>query len=419
MEKLKKWLEPTKNKVIAGTVSVLVVAMIVVAVVLLQKPTATIKFKEDAVFEKYTYLDQEMIESQIDKDNSNYTSFEYEFIKDGEIVSFDEIKKEQISTYVEKNELEKPQPAEKDNTEIMALLEAKDKMPLVQDVDIRLTVMLDSGKQSMVDYTIKPTDTIPLVVKIVYNDIEIKDGDKIVVDTNDDIMNLLNLSSTDIRFGKEIQMKSMASLNEKDEYTEVNFEFQTTDGLELTKSSVYFYTKDLANLSEAEVKEIKSLGVVNVDTVHTKEKLPNTGNDDSATGNGSSNTGNDTASNNGNNSSGGNTTPPANNGGNSSGGNTTPPSNNENGGSTALCPNGYDPSLPCDAPIHQHTEYSKILVGYGFSEAKAWAENILFEDGVYNGVELKSFKQYEIKCNDYSSYGYVIVFLDFNNNVVQ
>ncbi|MDE8038905.1 hypothetical protein PT110_06990 [Erysipelothrix rhusiopathiae] len=411
MEKLKKWLEPTKNKVIAGTVSVLVVAMIVVAVVLLQKPTATIKFKDDAVFEKYTYLDQDMIESQIDKDNSNYTSFEYEFIKDGEIVSFDEIKKEQISTYVEKNELEKPQPAEKDNTEIMALLEAKDKMPLVEDIDIRLTVTLDSGKQSMVDYTIKPTDTIPLVVKIVYNDIEIKDGDKIVVDINEDIMNLLNLSATDIRFGKEIQMKAMASLNEKDEYTEVNFEFQTTDGSELTKPSVYFYTKDLANLSESEVKEIKSLGVVNVETVHTKEKLPNTG-DDSASENSSSNSGNDAPANNGGNSSGGNTTPPSNNGGN-----TTPPSNNGNGGSTALCPNGYDPSLPCDAPVSQDVAYSKMLPGYSFAEADAWAENV-FMDGTWNGKELVSYELYEIKRNDYGSYGYVIYFVDANGNTI-
>ncbi|MDE8220902.1 hypothetical protein PT161_05500 [Erysipelothrix rhusiopathiae] len=417
MEKLKKWLEPTKNKVIAGTVSVLVVAMIVVAVVLLQKPTAMIKFKDDAVFEKYTYLDQDMIESKIDKDNSNYTSFEYEFIKDGEIVSFDEIKKEQISTYVEKNELEKPQPAEKDNTEIMALLEAKDKMPLVQDVDIRLTVMLDSGKQSMVDYTIKPTDTIPLVVKIVYGDIELKDGDKIAVDINDDIPHLLNASATDKRFGEDIQIGIVGILNEKDGHTEFNYEYQKTDSSELTKSSVYFYTKDLTNLSEEEVEEIKSLGVVNVDTVHTKDKLPNTGNDDSATGNGSSNTGNDTASNNGGNSSGGNTTPPANNGGNSSGGNTTPPSNNENGGSTALCPNGYDPSLPCDAPIHQHTAYSKMLVGYSFADADAWAENIFYE-GTYNGVDIGSYAIFEVKTNDNSSYGYVIYFKDSNENTI-
>ncbi|MDE8040365.1 hypothetical protein PT179_01345 [Erysipelothrix rhusiopathiae] len=411
MEKLKKWLEPTKNKVIAASVSVLVVAMIVVAVVLLQKPTATIKFKDDAVFEKYTYLDKEMIESQIDKDNSNYTSFEYEFIKDGEIVSFDEIKKEQISTYVEKNELEKPQPSEKDNTEIMALLEAKDKMPLVQDVDIRLTVTLDSGKQSMVDYTIKPTDTVPLVVKIVYNDIEIKDGDKIVVDINEDIMNLLNLSATDIRFGKEIQMKSMASLNEKDEYTEVNFEFQTTDGLELTKPSVYFYTKDLANLSEAEVKEIKSLGVVNVDTVQVKEELPKTGNDESANNNGNTtnqsnetppvNTGNDSPSNTGGSSNSNNETPPANNG----------------GGSTALCPNGYDPSLPCDAPVSQDVAYSKMLPGYSFAEADAWAEDIA--DGrIWNGVKIRSYELYEVKRNDYGTYGYVIYFVDANGNTI-
>lgn len=411
MEKLKKWLEPTKNKVIAGTVSVLVVAIIVVAVVLLQKPTATIKFKDDAVFEKYTYLDQEMIESQIDKDNSNYTSFEYEFIKDGEIVSFDEIKKEQISTYVEKNELEKPQPAEKDNTEIMALLEAKDKMPLVKDVDIRLTVTLDSGKQSMIDYTIKPTDTVPLVVKIVYNDIEIKDGDKIVVDINEDIMNLLNLSATDIRFGKEIQMKSMASLNEKDEYTEVNFEFQTTDGLELTKPSVYFYTKDLANLSEAEVKEIKSLGVVNVDTVQVKEELPKTGNDESANNNGNTtNSGNETPPvNTGNDS-------PSNTGGSSNSNNETPPANN-GGGSTALCPNGSNPELPCDAPIHQHTAYSKMLVGYSFAEADSWAEDIA-DARIWNGVKIGSYEIYEVKKNDHSSYGYVVYFNDYNGNVI-
>ncbi|CAM2752751.1 hypothetical protein [Erysipelothrix tonsillarum] len=411
MEKLKKWLEPTKNKVIAGTVSVLVVAIIVVAVVLLQKPTPTIKFKDDAVFEKYTYLDQEMIESQIDKDNSNYTSFEYEFIKDGEIVSFDEIKKEQISTYVEKNELEKPQPSEKDNTEIMALLEAKDKMPLVQDVDIRLTVTLDSGKQSMVDYTIKPTDTVPLVVKIVYNDIEIKDGDKIVIDINEDIMNLLNLSATDIRFGKEIQMKSMASLNEKDEYTEVNFEFQTTDGLELTKPSVYFYTKDLANLSEAEVKEIKSLGVVNVDTVQVKEELPKTGNDESANNNGNTtNSGNETPPvNTGNDS-------PSNTGGSSNSNNETPPANN-GGGSTALCPNGSNPELPCDAPIHQHTAYSKMLVGYSFAEADSWAEDIA-DARIWNGVKIGSYEIYEVKKNDHSSYGYVVYFNDYNGNVI-
>lgn len=411
MEKLKKWLEPTKNKVIAGTVSVLVVAMIVVAVVLLQKPTATIKFKDDAVFEKYTYLDQEMIEAQIDKDKSNYTSFEYEFTKDGEVVSFDEIKKEQISTYVEKNELEKPQPAEKDNTEIMALLEAKDKMPLVQDVDIRLTVTLDSGKQSMVDYTIKPTDTVPLVVKIVYNDIEIKDGDKIVIDINEDIMNLLNLSATDIRFGKEIQMKSMASLNEKDEYTEVNFEFQTTDGLELTKPSVYFYTKDLANLSEAEVKEIKSLGVVNVDTVQVKEELPKTGNDESTNNNGNTtNSGNETPPvNTGNDS-------PSNTGGSSNSNNETLPANN-GGGSTALCPNGSNPELPCDAPIHQHTAYSKMLVGYSFAEADSWAEDIA-DARIWNGVTIGSYEIYEVKKNDHSSYGYVVYFNDYNGNVI-
>ncbi|WP_415368106.1 hypothetical protein [Erysipelothrix rhusiopathiae] len=411
MEKLKKWLEPTKNKVIAGTVSVLVVAMIVVAVVLLQKPTATIKFKDDAVFEKYTYLDQEMIEAQIDKDKSNYTSFEYEFTKDGEVVTFDEIKKEQISTYVEKNELEKPQPAEKDNTEIMALLEAKDKMPLVQDVDIRLTVMLDSGKQSMVDYTIKPTDTVPLVVKIVYGDIELKDGDKIAVDINDDIPHLLNASATDKRFGKDIQIGIVGILNEKDGHTEFNYEYQKTDSSELTKSSIYFYTKDLTNLSAAEVEEIKSLGVVNVDTVQVKEELPKTGNNESANNNGNTtNSGNETPPVNMGNDS------PSNNGGSSNSNNETPPANN-GGGSTALCPNGYDPSLPCDAPVSQDVAYSKMLPGYSFAEADAWAENV-FMDGTWNGKELVSYELYEIKRNDYGSYGYVIYFVDANGNTI-
>lgn len=411
MEKLKKWLEPTKNKVIAGTVSVLVVAMIVVAVVLLQKPTATIKFKDDAVFEKYTYLDQEMIEAQIDKDKSNYTSFEYEFTKDGEIVSFDEIKKEQISTYVEKNELEKPQPAEKDNTEIMALLEAKDKMPLVQDVDIRLTVTLDSGKQSMVDYTIKPTDTVPLVVKIVYGDIELKDGDKIAVDINDDIPHLLNASATDKRFGKDIQIGIVGILNEKDGHTEFNYEYQKTDSSELTKSSVYFYTKDLTNLSEEEVEEIKSLGVVNVDTVQVKEELPKTGNDESANNNGNTtNQGNETPPvNTGNDS-------PSNTGGSSNSNNETPPANN-GGGSTALCPNGSKPDLPCDAPIHQHTSYSKMLVGQDFATADGWAEDI-FMEGVWNGIEIGSYEIYEVKKNDHSSYGYVVYFNDYDGNVI-
>ncbi|QIK57005.1 DUF5011 domain-containing protein [Erysipelothrix sp. HDW6A] len=77
MEKFKKWLEPTKNKVIAGFVTVAVIAAGGFGIWSLEqtKPIEpVIVFKENIVFEYGENLDQEqIIETIIDTEKSDYT----------------------------------------------------------------------------------------------------------------------------------------------------------------------------------------------------------------------------------------------------------------------------------------------------------------------------------------------------------
>lgn len=103
MGKLKKWLEPTKNKVIVGIVTILIICVGGLGIWSLSKPKAeepVITFKDNLVFEYGEKLEQDkLLDIIIDKEKSKYDV----------VVRIDEIDTASVTIKTRGNELDESQ----------------------------------------------------------------------------------------------------------------------------------------------------------------------------------------------------------------------------------------------------------------------------------------------------------------------
>ncbi len=306
MEKMKKWLEPTKNKVIAGVIAVLLVSGIGYGVWSLtqnkiKKPTVV--FKDDIVFEygnthilnvmtMDTYQGVQDGKIKIEAIQENDIQFT-DYI-DFEASDFD------VVTYISPTEVNKVETVHIDTTNVGENFNA-------------LLIATKEGVQETFDFTYKIVDTQPPVIE----------GDDEVTLEHDETFDVTKYKASDPVDG-EIAITVAEGSGEV-------VEDQTTMTLVATDKN--------GNETRKEVKVMIKEAPVEEKPV---EEAPTGGNN-----NATANTGGSSSSNNGNSNTSTGSGGSSNNGGGSTSETLTPPSPEKPVEPNYLCPNGKDKNRPC------------------------------------------------------------------------
>lgn len=264
MKQSKKALNSNKLKYVIGIGIILVLVVVAFIVHFTKTEKPVIVFKENPQLEKYTYLTGEGLETQIDTEKSNYDTFRVEFIRNGTLLDEETVRKEQIELYFKENKIPYPAPDSVDITEILSLLQAKDEMPLVGDIELRIIAIFSDGSESSVNETFKVVDTISPTISYLLDGESIENGDRIVLDLIE-ANNNVDMFATDLRFGEEIKINVSSHTSNAKEATQLHLE--ADDGVNEVQKVLYIYLVDEANVTPEQIKMLEKAGVRNLDRV--------------------------------------------------------------------------------------------------------------------------------------------------------
>lgn len=264
MKQTNQKLNSNKSKYVIGVGIILVIVVIAFVVHFTKTEKPVIVFKENPQLEKYTYLTSEGLETQIDMDKSNYDTFRVELIRNGTLVDEETIRQEQIELYFKENKIPYPAPDSVDITEILSLLQAKDEMPLVGDIELRVIAIFSDGSESSVNETFKVVDTISPTISYLLDEEAIENGDRIVLDLIE-ANNNVEMFATDLRFGKEIEISVSSRTSSAKEATQLHLE--ADDGVNEVQKVIYVYLVDEANITPEQIIMLEKVNVRNLDRV--------------------------------------------------------------------------------------------------------------------------------------------------------
>lgn len=366
MEKMKKWLEPTKNKVIAGVIAVLLVSGIGFGIWSLTK-TEQFEF-EDLTYDKLSIIlveDKEAMNGDMDTvingrmkaaypddfDKITILSYEYDVTKVSDV-------KEVYGQFDNKEE-------------IYEAISEKAKAQEVKPFTGSLTYRVDNeDKKLNFEYIVVDTG-LPII-----------EGDDEVTLEHDETFDVTKYKASDPVDG-EIAISVAEGSGE------------VVDG---KTTMILVATDKNGNETRKEVKVTIKKAPVEEEPV---EEAPTNGGNNNAT----ANTGGSSSSNNGNSNTSTGSGGSSNNGGGSTSETPTPPSPEKPGEPNYLCPNGKDKNRPCTDWIdpYAYMAYSHYeSMGACQSSGKTIYDSLKKEE--IDGKEITNWGCTELNMND-ASYG--------------